>query len=98
MYLAIVFLPLLGAILAGLIALFGAAALLPGQGPPPGMEDDATDHGPHTHAPQAHGGAAFHNTHDEPLHDDHANVSEPPAPGSRLAELITTTFLLISCV
>ena len=100
MYLAIVFLPLLGAILAGLIALFGAATLLPGEGPPAGMEDDTTDHGPHTHEPQPHGGAAFHNTHDEPLHDehDHAHVSEPPAPGSRLTELITTTFLLISCV
>src|SRR3974390_2571872 len=100
MYLAIVFLPLLGAILAGFIALFGAAAVLPGEGPPPGMEEDATDHGPHTHEPQPHGGAAFAPSHDEPLHDDqdHAHVAEPPAPGSRLAELITTTFLMISCV
>src|SRR3974390_1278500 len=100
MYLAIVFLPLLGAILAGFIALFGAAAVLPGEGPPPGMEEDATDHGPHTHEQQPHGGAAFAHSHDEPLHDDHdhAHVAEPPAPGSRLAELITTTFLIISCV
>ena len=100
MYLAIVFLPLLGAILAGLIALFGAAAVLPGEGPPPGMEEDATDHGPHTHEQQPHGGAAFAHSHDEPLHDDHdhAHVAEPPAPGSRLAELITNTFLMISCV
>src|SRR3974390_702534 len=100
MYLAIVFLPLLGAILAGLIALFGAAAVCPGEGPPPGMEEDATDHGPHTHEQQPHGGAAFAHSHDEPLHDDHdhAHVAEPPAPGSRLAELITNTFLMISCV
>src|SRR3974390_1901939 len=83
MYLAIVFLPLLGAILAGFIALFGAAAVLPGEGPPPGMEEDATDHGPHTHEPQPHGGAAFAHSHDEPLHDDHdhAHAAEPPAPG-----------------
>ena len=100
MYQAIVFLPLLGAILAGLIALFGAAARFPGEGPPPGMEDTATDHGPHAHEPQPHGGAAIHHTHDEPLaaeHDAH-HVSEPPAAGSRLAELITTTLLMISMV
>ena len=41
MYQAIVFLPLLGAILAGLIALAGARARFPGEGPPPGAEDDA---------------------------------------------------------
>src|SRR6476660_9415759 len=100
MYLAIVFLPLLGAILAGLIALFGAAARFPGQGPEPGVEDDAVDHGPHTHEPHAHGGAAFHNTHDEPLHGDHDphHVAEPAAAGSRIAELITTTLLMVSCV
>jgi NADH-quinone oxidoreductase subunit L len=100
MYLAIVFLPLLGAILAGLIALFGAAARFPGQGPEPGMEDDTVDHGPHTHEPHAHGGAAFHNTHDEPLHGDHDphHVAEPAAAGSRIAELITTIFLMVACV
>jgi NADH-quinone oxidoreductase subunit L len=100
MYLAIVFLPLLGAILAGLIALFGAAARFPGRGPEPGMEDDTVDHGPHTHEPHAHGGAAFHNTHDEPLHGDHDphHVAEPAAAGSRIAELITTTLLMVACV
>ena len=45
MYQAIVFLPLLGAILAGLIALAGARARFPGKGPAPGGEDHATDHG-----------------------------------------------------
>jgi NADH-quinone oxidoreductase subunit L len=100
MYLAIAFLPLLGAILAGLIALFGAAARMPGEGPPPGMDDDATDHGPHTHEPGVHGGAVIHGIHEEPHHDDHdhGHAVEPAAPGSRLAELITTTFLMISCV
>ena len=39
MYQAIVFLPLLGAILAGLIALAGARARWPGESPPPGAEE-----------------------------------------------------------
>src|SRR3954471_5666850 len=100
MYLAIAFLPLLGAVLAGLIALFGAAARFPGQGPAPGMEDTATDTHAHAHEPQAHGGATFHNTHDEPLHAEHDphHVAVPAAAGSRLAELITTTLLMVSCV
>ena len=41
MYQAIVFLPLLGAILAGIIALAGARARFPGKGPVAGA-----DHGP----------------------------------------------------
>jgi len=100
MYQAIVFLPLLGAILAGLIALFGAAARFPGEGPPRGAENDTVDHAAHAHEPQVHGGAAFHNTHDEPLHaeHDHGHVAEPAAAGSRGAELITTTLLAISMI
>ncbi len=93
MYLAIVFLPLLGAVLAGLIALAGARARFPGEGPPPGAEDTATDHGPHLGPPSAHGaGAAIHHAHHEP--EDH----EPPAAGSRVTELITTTLLMISMI
>ena len=87
MYQAIVFLPLLGAILAGLIAIAGARARCPGEGPPPGLEEGAVaaDHGTHAeHAHAAHG------------HDDHGH--EPAAAGSRLAELITTTLLLISMI
>ena len=42
MYQAIVFLPLLGAILAGLIALFGARARFPGEAPPLGDDGTAT--------------------------------------------------------
>ena len=56
MYQAIVFLPLLGAILAGVIALVGARARCPGEGPPPGLEEGAaaSDHGAHaTHAAHA---------------------------------------------
>jgi NADH-quinone oxidoreductase subunit L len=89
MYQAIVFLPLLGAILAGIIALAGAHARFPGG--PPGAGADS--HGPapaHAlDAPAAHGAAA---------HPSHAEEREPPATGSRSAELITTTLLFISMV
>src|ERR1700693_4815211 len=87
MYQAIVFLPLLGAILAGLIAIAGARARCPGEGPPPGLEEGAaaSDHG--THAAPAHAAQS---------HDAHA--AGPAAAGSRSAELITTTPLLISMI
>ena len=92
MYQAIVFLPLLGAILAGLIALAGARARFPGKGPAAGAEDTATDHGPHHGAPVVHGGAVIHSSH----HEEDAH--EPAAAGSRTAELITTTLLMISMI
>jgi NADH-quinone oxidoreductase subunit L len=94
---AIVFLPLLGAILAGLIAIFGAHARNPsgdmvehhddahGHGTTPISEDAGVIHAP-SHEPDAH---------DDHGHDDH-HVSEPPAAGSRAAELITTCLLMIS--
>src|SRR5690242_16580370 len=92
MYQAIVFLPLLGAILAGLIALVGARARFPGKGPSPGAEDTTTDHGPHHGGPGVHGGGVIHSAHHE--EDSHA----PAAVGSRASELITTTLLMISMV
>ena len=96
MYQAIVFLPLLGAILAGLIALAGARARFPGEAPPPGAEDDATDRGPHHHqVPIAGGGVIHHEMHDP---DGHGHAVEPAAAGSRLAELITTTLLMICMI
>jgi NADH-quinone oxidoreductase subunit L len=86
---AIVFLPLLGAILAGLISLFGAHARNP-SGDTVEHHDDA--HGADAHAMHAHNdndqGADDHG------HDDH-HVSEPAAAGSRAAELITTGLLFI---
>ena len=89
MYQAIVFLPLLGAILAGLIAIAGARARFPGEGPPPAAEEYAPEHVAH-HAPAAHGGRfQAQHAHDEPV---------PAAVGSRTAELITTTLLLISMI
>jgi NADH-quinone oxidoreductase subunit L len=92
MYQAIVFLPLLGAILAGIIALAGARVRWPGEGPPPGAEDDVTDHGPHVGSADTHGGAVIHSSHHES--DEH----EPAAAGSRTTELITTTLLMISMI
>src|SRR6187397_925957 len=87
---AIVFLPLLGAILAGLIAIFGAHARNP--------SGDEVEHHDHGHGDHAHAAAAHDDHgHDDHGHDDH-HVSEPPAQGSRAAELITTGLLMISAV
>ncbi len=86
MYQAIVFLPLLGAILAGLIAIFGAHA----RNPSGDTVEHHDDHGAHAHASVAHDDHG-----DDHGHDDH-HVSEPPAQGSRLAELITTGLLFVS--
>src|ERR1700749_2640165 len=84
---AIVFLPLLGAILAGLIAIVGAHGRNP-SGDEVEHHDDA--HG-HAHASTAHDDHG----HDDHAHDDHG-PAEPPAAGSRAAELITTGLLFVS--
>jgi NADH-quinone oxidoreductase subunit L len=95
MYQAIVFLPLLGCIVAALISLAGARARHPGADPAAGAEDHATDHGPHTGggAPSPHGA---HAVIPHAAHEDHPH--EPPAAGSRAAELVTTLFLFVSMV
>src|SRR5918995_439060 len=94
MYQAIVLLPLLGAILAGLISLAGARARHPGGSAAPGAEDHAAGHVPEHHprgAPSPHGDVAvIHSSHAEP--EEHA----PPAAGSRAAEVITTSLLFFS--
>ena len=84
---AIVFLPLLGAILAGLIAIFGAHA----RNPSGDEMDHAHGHDDHAHATHAHDAQAH-------AHDDHSHdhPAEPAAAGSRAAELITTGFLFVS--
>jgi NADH-quinone oxidoreductase subunit L len=95
---AIVFLPLIGAVLAGLISIFGAHARNPsgdtvehhddvhGHGAVPVNEDAGVIHASsHEADAQAHHG-----------HDDHA--VEPPAAGSRAAELISTGLLLVAAV
>ena len=93
MYQAIVFLPLLGCIIAGLVALAGAHLRFPGQDPAPGAEDSAHDHGPHAGggAPRVAGDhAVIHASSHEPA--EHV----PPAMGSRFSEVVTTAFLLIA--
>src|ERR1700738_5105879 len=90
---AIVFLPLIGAILAGLISIFGAHARNP-SGDAVEHHDDA--HGADAHASDAHAADA-HDDHaaDDHGHDDHHAV-EPAAAGSRAAEFITTGLLLVA--
>src|SRR5437870_870449 len=94
MYYAIVFLPLLGAIIAALIALAGARARYPGGPPDVGGETHAHGPGDESHARgtpsprEAH--AALEPSHSEP------QPPEPPAAGSRSAEVVTTVFLFAS--
>jgi NADH-quinone oxidoreductase subunit L len=86
MYQAIVFLPLLGAIIAGLISVFGAHARCP--------SGDTVEHHDDAHGADAHASSA-HDDHGADDHDDHG-PAEPAAAGSRAAELITTGFLFVS--
>jgi NADH-quinone oxidoreductase subunit L len=92
MYLAIVFLPLLGCVLAAAIAIVGARARHPGGDPPPAVEHGAHDHDPHQleHSPTGDAAVVHHSTHEAP--------PEPPAMGSRSAEVITTALLFIAMV
>jgi NADH-quinone oxidoreductase subunit L len=83
MYEAIVLLPLIGAIVAGAIALVGARDRFPGASPLPPDDDYAALQTQHE---------AISNTHaEEP-------ENAPPVAGSSAAELITSTFLVIACV
>jgi len=97
MYEAIVALPLLGAIIAGLITLIGAHNRFPGQDPPPPHDDHAAAPVPEGHAhgaPDPHAAhAAFSSSHAE----EHP-PAEPSAAGSLPAMLVTSTFLVIACV
>src|SRR6202140_1294456 len=83
---AIVFLPLIGAILAGLISIFGAHARNPG--------GDTVEHHDAAHGADAHASDAHDEDADDHGHDDHA--VEPAAAGSRVAELTTTGLLLVA--
>jgi NADH-quinone oxidoreductase subunit L len=94
MYEAIVFLPLLGAVIAGAIALIGARNRLPGEDPPPPHDDHAAPLVPeHAHAAPRPGSAHAELAHS--TEDEHQGA-EPPAAGWQAAELITTTLLGIS--
>ncbi|SON54919.1 NADH-quinone oxidoreductase subunit 12 [Hartmannibacter diazotrophicus] len=81
MYSLIVFLPLVGFLIAGAIALKGAMDTL---APANGAHDHGHDHD--AHAPAAHAATA----HDDHGHDEHHHDA---APGSRPAELITTCLM-----
>ncbi|MGH6769534.1 MAG: NADH-quinone oxidoreductase subunit L [Xanthobacteraceae bacterium] len=85
MYHAIVFLPLIGAIVAGLIALAGARARYPG--------------GSAAHEGEHHAAHHAHDAHGDGHGDAHGHHAvEPAAAGSRPAELITTLLLFISMI
>jgi NADH-quinone oxidoreductase subunit L len=94
MYQAIVFLPLLGAIIAALISLAGARARHPGGTP-------SSDAESHAHA-MVEGGdvRAAPSSHAAPAGLDAAHVEggqlQAAASGSRAAELVTTVFLFAS--
>ena len=96
MYVAIVVLPLLGAIIAGVIALVGARNRHPGADPSPPNDDHAA---PLVPEDRAHGAPIPESSHAE---IDHASLEKTelaePAAGSQAAELITTTLLAISWV
>ncbi|HWV95671.1 MAG TPA: NADH-quinone oxidoreductase subunit L [Xanthobacteraceae bacterium] len=85
---AIVFLPLLGAILAGLIALAGAHARNP-SGDTVEHHGEVHGHGDHAHASHAHDDHGHG-------HGDHHAPAEPPAAGTAAAEFITTALLFVS--
>src|SRR5215472_6537902 len=98
MYQAIVFLPLLGAILAALISLFTARARHPGGTPGTGAHGGIAHGGihggghqdAHAHAsPAAHGGADTH---------DGAHAPPPAGLGTQFAELITTGLLFFAMI
>jgi NADH-quinone oxidoreductase subunit L len=95
---AIVFLPLIGALLAGAIALFGAHARHPS-----GDQVEHDGYGEHGH--DAHAPLVVHTSYDEDpqVHalgpgdrGHHVHPVEVPAAGSRAAELITTGLLLVA--
>src|SRR5258708_33868711 len=83
MYQAIVFLPLLGAILAALISLTGAHARHPGGSPRAVAHAHAAPPSPHDRPPDPHGAPPAH---------------PQPALASRFAELITTGLLFFSMI
>jgi NADH-quinone oxidoreductase subunit L len=94
MYYAIVLLPLLGCVIAALISLAGARARHPGATPASGAEDHAAPAADEAHAHGAPAPEAPHAalavSHAEPGH------AQPPAAGSRAAEVVTTVLLFAS--
>jgi NADH-quinone oxidoreductase subunit L len=96
MYEAIVVLPLIGAIIAGAIALFGARNRYPGASPGPAHDDHAA---PLVQEDRPRGAPSPDAPH-AVIHPSHGEEpeAEPEAAGSLVAELMTSTLLVISCV
>src|SRR5665213_1212783 len=99
---AIVFLPLIGAVLAGLISIFGAHARNP-SGDTVGHHGDAHGHG--AASVNADAGVIHASSHEADAHDDHGHgddhghddhAIEPAAAGTLAAEVITTGLLLVA--
>ena len=96
MYLAIVFLPLLGAVIAGAISLVGARNRFPGEDPPAPHDDHAPATVDRAHSRAAPSPHEDHAAAQESHHED--TPIEPSAAGSGIAELFTSTLLVIACV
>src|SRR5271165_6757593 len=94
MYQAIVFLPLLGAIIAALITLAGAHSRHSDANRATGVEDHAGEPLNETHA---HGAPSLHAAHAvlAPSRTE-PQTHQLPASGSRFAEIVTTVFLFAS--
>jgi NADH-quinone oxidoreductase subunit L len=93
-YTAIVFLPLLGAIIAGIISIFGAGARHPGGEPDVAHGAHSAHADTHTARHPPHATAHIEESHHEP-HGDHHHT---PAQGSRAAELVTSGLLVVSAI
>src|SRR5215472_3545386 len=96
MYPAIVFLPLLGAVIAGAISLIGARNRFPGEDPPPPHDDHPAPSVDEAHSRTAPSPDEAHAVAHESHHED--APAEPAAAGSSIAELFTSTLLVIACV
>src|SRR4030081_2374991 len=96
---AIVFLPLIGAIVAGLISILGAHARNP-SGDTVEHHGDAHGHGAPSVTEDA--GVIHASSHEPDAHDDHGDddhhAVEPAAAGSRAAELMPAGLLLVAAV
>src|SRR5205823_15060111 len=92
---AIVFLPLIGAIIAGLVSIFGARARNR-SGDTVEHQDDAYPHGATSHSSTSinEDASVIHVTHDEPLahydHDHGSHAVEAQAAAPRPAHLLTS--------
>ncbi|ODN72480.1 NADH-quinone oxidoreductase subunit L [Methylobrevis pamukkalensis] len=104
MYSLIVFLPLVGFLIAGAISLKGAMDKTAAAG---GHDGHGHDHGDHGHGHAGHGHAGGHDAHGAAhgthaaAHDDHGHGHDDhheEAPGSRPAELVTTGLMAVTAL